>query len=59
MKDYWRDFPGGPMANTVLAMEGGWCSIPGQGARSHMLQLKIPNAAAKIACSQINFLKYF
>ena len=37
-------------------MEGGQYSIPRQGARSHMLQLKIPHAAAKIPCSHINFL---
>ena len=28
--------------------------IPGQGIRPHMLQLKIPHAAAKTQCSQIN-----
>ena len=29
-------------------------SIPGQGTRSHMLQLKIPYAAMKTQCNQIN-----
>ena len=40
---------------------GGWGSIPGQGTRSHMLQLrvcilqlKIPSAATETWCSQIN-----
>ena len=38
---------------------GGMGSIPGQGTRSHIWQLKIPHAATKIHCSQINtyFLK--
>ena len=31
--------------------------IPGQGTRSHMLQLKILRASAKTRCSQINILK--
>ena len=45
---------------------GGLGSIPGQGTRSgmprlrvHMLQLKIPHAATKTPCSQINKLKIF
>ena len=29
-------------------------SIPGQGTRSHMLQLKILHAATKTQCSQIH-----
>ena len=40
---------------------GGWGSIPGQGTRSHMpqlrvciLQLKILSAATETWCSQIN-----
>ena len=32
-------------------------SIPGQGTRYHMLQLKIPNAATKTQNSQINTTK--
>ena len=32
---------------------GGPGLIPGQGTRSHMLQLKIPHAASKTWCSQI------
>ena len=36
---------------------GGRDSIPGQGTRYHMLQLKIFHAATKTQCSQIN--KYF
>ena len=34
-----RDFPGGPVAKTVLPVQGPG-SIPGQGARSHMPQVK-------------------
>ena len=33
---------------------GGLGSIPGQGIRSHMQQLKIPHAATKTQHSQIN-----
>ena len=33
---------------------GGPSSIPGQGTRSHMTQIKIPHAVAKTWCSQIN-----
>ena len=33
---------------------GGLGSIPGQGTRSHMLQLKVPHAATKTQHSQIN-----
>ena len=29
-------------------------SIPGQGTRSYMIQLKIPHATTKIQCNQIN-----
>ena len=36
---------------------GGLGSVPGQGIRSHMLQLKVLSAAAKTWCSQIIFLK--
>ena len=36
---------------------GGLGSIPDQGTRSHMLQLKIPRAATKTQCSQIFFQK--
>ena len=32
---------------------GGLSSVPGQGTRSHMLQLKIPRAATKTRHSQI------
>ena len=35
---------------------GGTGSIPGQGTRSHMLQLKILHASTKTQCSQINKL---
>ena len=39
------DFPGGPVVKTPNA--GGSGSIPGQGTRSPMLQLKIPRATLK------------
>ena len=45
------------MANTpVLPVQGAQGSVPGQGTRSHMLQLKIPHAAMKTQCNQINIL---
>ena len=43
----WEDFPGGPVAETPCTNAGGLGSIPGQGTRSHMLQLRIPNATTK------------
>ena len=56
-----RDFPDGPVAKTPHSQCRGPGSIPGQGARSHMLQvrvclpqLKIPPAATKTWRSQIN-----
>ena len=42
------DFPGGPVAKTSHSLAGGPGSIPGQGARSHILQLKIPRVTRKI-----------
>ena len=33
---------------------GGRSLIPGQGTRSHMLQVKIPSATTKTHCSQKN-----
>ena len=35
-----RDFPGSPMAKTPHSNAGGPGLIPGQRARSHMLQLR-------------------
>ena len=35
-----RDFPGGPVAKTLCSQCKGLGSIPGQGARAHMLQLR-------------------
>ena len=52
-----RDYPGGPLAKTVLPMPGGLGLILGQGTRSHMLQLKILCAATKTWCSYINKTK--
>ena len=41
-----RDFPGSPVAKTLNAR--GLGSVPGQGTRACMLQLKIPRLATKI-----------
>ena len=35
-----RDFLGGPVVKTALPMQGAWALIPGQEARSCMLQLR-------------------
>ena len=35
LKALWTDFLGGPVAKTVLLMQGGLGSIPGQGTRAH------------------------
>ena len=35
-----RDFLGGPVVKTALPMQGAWGLIPGQEARSCMLQLR-------------------
>ena len=48
------DFPAGPVAKTLSFHCRGPGSIPGQGTRSHMLQLKIPSK-----CSQINKINFF
>ena len=42
------DFPGGPVVRTQAPNAGGLGSIPGQGTRSHMSQLKISHTAIKI-----------
>ena len=44
-------FPGGLVAKTPSSHAGGPGSIPGQGARSHMLQLKILFVATKTGSS--------
>ena len=56
-----QDFPGGPIDKTPCFQCRGPGSIPGQGTRSHMLQLrvrtqqlKIPSAATRTRHSQIN-----
>ena len=43
-----KDFPGGPVAKTSHSQYRSLCSIPGQGTRSHILQLQIPRVAMKI-----------
>ena len=49
-----RDFPGGPVAKTpCFQLQGAGVSIPGQGTRSHVLQLKILHATTKVWQSQI------
>ena len=48
------DAPGGPVATTLLFQCRGPGSIPGQGTRSRMLQLQVPNAATKTPHSQLN-----
>ena len=45
------------MAKTLTLDAGDLGLMPGQGTRSHMLQLNIPKATTKTWCSQIN--KYF
>ena len=51
------DFPSGPMAKTLHSQCSRLGSIPGQGTRSHMLQLKILHSTTKTRSSQMN--KYF
>ena len=41
------DFPGGPVARTLHSQSSDSGSIPGQGLRSHMSQIKIPHATMK------------
>ena len=41
-----QDFPGGPVAKTLCSQCRGPGSIPGQGTRAHMLQLKDPEDLA-------------
>ena len=52
------DFPGGPVAKIPCSHCRGLGSVPGQGTRSHRLQLKdpyyatkIPNATTKTGCN--------
>ena len=42
-----RDFPDGPVAKTLHSQRRRPGFNPGQGARSQMLQIKIPRAATK------------
>ena len=49
-----RDLPGGPGLRLWAPHAGGPVWIPGQGTRSQVPQLKIPHAAIKTRCSQIN-----
>lgn len=54
---YLGDFPDGPVAkDSVLPMQGAPMS-PGQGTRSHMLQLKVSCAAVKISEDPVNTAK--
>lgn len=44
----------GPVAKALCPKAGGPDSIPGQGARFHIMQLKIPYAARKIKVRACN-----
>ena len=48
------DFPDGPGDKPLHYQCRGPGLIPGRGTRSHMPQLKIPQAATKTRCSQVN-----
>ena len=50
-----RDFPGGPVIKLHAPDTGGLGSIPGQGTRCHMPQLRVPTT--KILHGQINKLR--
>lgn len=56
IKSMGRDFPDDPVAKTCTPKAGGLGLTPGQGTRSHILQLKILSATTKIWCSQINLI---
>ena len=65
-KDKHQDFPGGPVTKTPCSQHRGLGVIPRQGTRFHMPQprvcmpqLKIPHAATKPWCSQINTINIF
>ena len=47
----WQNFSGGTVAKAMLPVPGNPGSILGQGARSHMLQLR-PKAAKQIIISK-------
>ena len=50
-----RDFPGGPVVETVPSSAGGAASIPGQGAKiPHALWPKIQNIKQKQYCNKFN-----
>ena len=62
LRNYLKDFPGGPVAKTPRSPHRGQDSIPGQGTRSHTQQqrvsavqerAKIPRAATKIWCELV------
>ena len=46
----WGYFPGGPVAKTLHSQCRGLGSVPGQGTRSHVLQLRIHTLQQKILC---------
>ena len=56
-----RDFPGGPVAKTQHSQWGVPGSIPGQGTRPHMPQLRILHAQLRSDTAKWinNFLKYY
>ena len=60
-KQHGGDFPGAPVVRLCAPSAGGLGSLPGQGTRSHLRQLrvcrpqlKIPRATTKTQHSQIN-----
>ena len=50
------DFPGGPVAKTYAPNTGGPGSIPGQGTRFHMAQLRVHMLHLKILHAAIKIL---
>ena len=54
LKKLHRDFPGGPVAETLSSQCRGPGSIPGQGTRSHTTQWRLKILCAITQGSQIN-----
>ena len=57
--EYWELPWRSSVYDSILPTQEGQGSIPDQGTRSHMPQLKIPCATAKTWHSQINKVQYF
>ena len=56
-KSHLMGLPGGPGPELHTPSAGCWGSLPCQGTRSHMLQLRVLHATTKTQYSQINKLK--